>query len=221
METDWQENTANAPQQYLRTVTGNGKALDRLTPAGQRDQYLTRIERNADGSTAVHLRRHAMQQTPLGGNNLRWLPIANDAEIEAAALQLLMAELGREASPPVVSVVSAVVAPVAAVSVANGAEWQQVSGQKVIRFTEAFDKAWRKVGLALDKARLAVEDKDRSKGVILLRAALDKDGKKLPAYQVTVQDGGASCEVRVLNAAGASDVESVRLLELLFKNIEP
>lgn len=223
METDWQENVGNAPQHYLRTVTGNGKAVDRLTPAGQRDQYLTRIERNADGSTRVYVQRQAMQQFSTGGNNVRWLPIANELNIQNAVLQMMMTELAQQASKPLPAVVEVATASevVAAPVIVARPELITANGQREIHFTEAFDKAWRKVGLALDKARLAVEDKDRSTGVILLRAALDKDGKKLPAYQVTVQDGGANCDVRVLNAAGASDAESVRLLELLFKNIEP
>jgi outer membrane protein assembly factor BamC len=217
LETDWQENTANAPQQYLHSSAGNGKALNRLFPAGQRDQYLTRLERNADGSTSIYLRRQVMQQALNGASQLIWLPYANDPAIEAAVLQMLMAELTSLPSKPLPSA-SAVIAPVEVL--AAKPEWLQLADRKVIRLNEAFDKTWRKVDLALDKARLAIEDRDRSKGVYLLRASVLPDGKKAPSYQVTLKDNGASCDVSVSNINGATDLESQRLLEVLYQNID-
>jgi len=132
-------------------------------------------------------------------------------------LQMLMAELTSLPSKPLVSA-SAPIAPADVLTATP--EWLQLPDRKVIRLNEAFDKAWRKVGLALDKAHLAVADKDRSKGVYLLQAAVLPEGKKAPSYQVTLKDNGASCEVSVANINGATDLESQRLLEVLYQNIE-
>lgn len=214
LETDWQENTANAPQKYLHSSAGNGKALNRLFAAGQRDQYLTRIERNADGSTSIFLRRQVMQQALNGASQLIWLPTANDPAIEAAVLQMLMADLASRPSKPLVTTT-----PVSIAAPAR-AEWVQMPDQKMIRLNETFDKTWRNIGLTLDKAGLAIADKDRSKGVYLLQAGVLPDGKKAPSYQVSVKDNGASCEVFVANAQGAADAESQRLLDVLYQNIE-
>ncbi len=214
LETDWQENAANAPQKYLHSSAGNGKALNRLFAAGQRDQYLTRIERNADGSTSIFLSQHVMQQALNGASQLIWLPTANDPAIEAAVLQMLMTELASQPSKPLVTT------PLVIVETPARAEWVHMPNQKIVRLNQAFDKTWRTIGLALDKAGLAIADKDRSKGLYLLQSGVLPDGKKAPSYQVSVKDTGASCEVFVANAQGAPDAESQRLLEVLFQNIE-
>ena len=96
---------------------------------------------------------------------------------------------------------------------------------------DAFDKSWRKVGLAIDGAGLAVEDKDRAKGIYFLRPVKveqglmdklqfwkdSKDTKK--RYRVVVRDGGMVCEVSVTDQDGMSDEASGKMLEAMYKNI--
>ena len=43
------------------------------------------------------------------------------------------------------------------------------NGQSVIQIDEAFDRAWRRVGLALDRTGFTVEDRDRAQGVYFVR----------------------------------------------------
>jgi len=219
METDWQENRGNVPQHFMRGVLGNGKVLDTLKPAGQRDQYVIRLERTKDGAdTEIYMSRQVMEEVQVfGKKNTGWLPRANDPEIEIAVLQMLMARLGGDTGA------AAVTAPANAVAVASAAvnvQMKEVAGGKVIQINEPFDKSWRKVGLALDKGRIAVEDKDRANGVYLLRATAAAKGKKVGGYQVTVRASGATCEVSVRNAEGESDQESSRIAEVLYQNIE-
>lgn len=215
METDWRENRGNSPKYFERGALGNGKVLDTLKPAGQREQYVIRLARSNDGlSTEVHITQQAMQEVQiLNKKEPRWLPQAPDAEIESAVLQMLMAKLGGVASPPVAS--AAPTASAASVDI----ELKEIAGGKAMQIKESFDKSWRRVGLALDKAHIAVEDVDRSSGVYLLRAA-DVKGKKQGNYQVTVHESGGVSEVSVRNAAGENDQESLRIVEMLFKSIE-
>ncbi len=219
METDWQENRGNVPQSGVRYVLS--KIFDSLKPAGQRDQYVIRIERSKDGlGTEVYLAQQVMEEAPSADKkDIKWVPRANNPEIEIAMLQMLMTRLGGEAitpAPGATASASAVAATAAAVSV----QLKEVAGSKVIQIGEPFDKSWRKVGLALDKAGIAVEDKDRANGIYLLRATPAAKGKKAGSYQVAVRESGAACEVSVRNAEGGSDKESSRIVEALYQSFE-
>lgn len=103
------------------------------------------------------------------------------------------------------------------------------SGANSILIKDAYDKSWRRVGLALDALQLKVEDKDRSKGLYYLRpvaaggrVVMPKDaGVSAGAYRVQVQDGGKTCSVTVTASDGISDAGSKVLLDALYQNIQP
>ena len=96
---------------------------------------------------------------------------------------------------------------------------------------DAFDRSWRRVGLAIERAGLAVEDKDRVNGIYFLRLAKAESGwlDKLQfwkgsedtnrRYRVNVKDGGAACEVSVTDQDGASDDATKQMIEAIYKNI--
>jgi outer membrane protein assembly factor BamC len=44
-------------------------------------------------------------------------------------------------------------------------------GTELLQVNEPFDRAWRRVGLALDRVGFTVEDRDRQKGVYFVRYA--------------------------------------------------
>lgn len=100
------------------------------------------------------------------------------------------------------------------------------SGVNSILIRDAYDKSWRRVGLALDALQLKVEDKDRSKGIYYLRSAARADlprdaGAASGNYRVQVQDGGKTCSVTVTASDGISDAGSKAVLDALYKNIQP
>ncbi len=116
-------------------------------------------------------------------------------------------------------------APVSAPAAANPAptptaKLQESNGSKTILLSEPFDRSWRRVGVALERARIVATDKDRSKGIYFVAAAPDKDKKKQPDYQVLVREARGTCEVTVIDQNGKSDAETARLLEALYKNLE-
>lgn len=112
-------------------------------------------------------------------------------------------------------------APVAASPAsATAARIQESNGTKSILLGEPFDRSWRKVGLALERARIAATDKDRSKGIYFVAAAPDKDNKKQPDLQIVVRERAGNSEVTVVDADGKSNAETTRLVETLYQNLD-
>ena len=111
------------------------------------------------------------------------------------------------------------VATPAAMSV-PAAKLQENKGIKSILLGEPFDRSWRRVGLALDYAKLVTTDKDRSKGIFFIAAPLDKDKKKQPDYQVIVRENGTGSEVTVVDQNGKNDAETAHLIEVIYQNLD-
>lgn len=203
LETDWAENSAKKPGSGRRTMFGYLFASQ--NSSGERDQYHTRLERSKDGKgTEIYIKHNGQQQVKdtepdAYVASYKWLPRENDPELEATMLQLLMAKL---AGVPTSNAVAASVQAQSATAQLQSA----ADGSKRIQLTEPFDKSWRKVSLALDQARLALEDKDRSKGVFYLRSAL----------QVNVKENAAGCEVTVTDGKGVATPDAQRTLETLY-----
>lgn len=222
IETEWAENRAKIPQGGLRSVIG--KVFDNMYSSGERDQYRIRLER-AGAATEIYITHRGKEEVLSADRNTSsWQPRPNDPEMEAEMLQRLMARMGG-APVQVAQAVKGGAAPGAAslVSVFDGGS--------VIVINDAFDKSWRRVGLAIERAGLLVEDKDREKGVYFLRTVkvekgwLDKmkfwkdDEDSSLRYRVNVKDAGASSEVSVTDQNGAVSDASRQRLEAIYKNI--
>jgi outer membrane protein assembly factor BamC len=115
---------------------------------------------------------------------------------------------------------------------AGTATLREVSaGVVVIIMNDRFDRAWRKVGLAITSSGLQVEDKDRDKGIYYLRPVKIERGwwesLKLwqassdakTRYRVSVKDGGSACEVSVIDQDGANSNVTKQMVETIYKNI--
>ncbi|MDP1791703.1 MAG: outer membrane protein assembly factor BamC, partial [Methylibium sp.] len=113
-----------------------------------------------------------------------------------------------------------------------------------LQVDEGFDRAWRRVGLALDRSGFTVEDRDRAQGLYYVRyvdqAQAGKDepgffsklfggGKKdaatqggLARYRIAVKSQADSTLVTVLNNQGASETGDAaqRILELLATDLK-
>ena len=244
METDWAENRAKIPQGGSHNEFN--QEFSNAYSAGERDQYRTRLERSKDGvSTEVYItHRGIKEEFSATKGTSQWVARANDPELEAIMLQRLMVRFGASEAKAAsaVAAVSSVVATsaVAAASAAminapepvGMASLREISGgSTIIVVNDAFDRSWRKVGLAIESAGLAVEDKDREKGTYFLRPVklesswLDKlmfwksNEDTTRHYRVNVKDGGTSCEVSIVDQDGASNKVSKQMLEAIYKNI--
>ena len=60
METDWAENRAKIPQDFIRNTIG--KVFDSLYSTGERDKFRTRLERNAAGGTDIFVTHRGMEE---------------------------------------------------------------------------------------------------------------------------------------------------------------
>lgn len=103
---------------------------------------------------------------------------------------------------------------------APAARLHEGNGAKVIQFGEPFDRSWRKIGLALDRARIKVTDKDRSKGIYFISVPDTEDKQKTSSYQVLVRETGEGSETSVIKADGKGDATTGKLVETLFSNLE-
>lgn len=209
METDWAENRAGTPGDGKRTLFG--KLFSSSNSSGLRDQYHTRIERSKDGSsTEIYIKHNGLQEVKDTSQDsyavsYTWLPRASDPELEATMLQMLMARLsGASAAGDTQKP-----ATVAAAQLLTAAD-----GSKRVQLAEPFDKSWRKVSLALEQAKLTLDDKDRSKGVFYLRSP--KGAPEGSGLQVNLKENAAGCEVTVTDGKGVATPDAQRILETLY-----
>lgn len=105
-------------------------------------------------------------------------------------------------------------APVAAAEV-EPVRLMSVEGQRFVLLSEPFDRAWRKVSLALERAKIATGDVNRSKGMFYLKTT-EKQPSEL---RVLVQETKGVSVVTVA-ADAVAQAEAARILDLLFKQLE-
>lgn len=238
METDWAENRANIPQDVVRRTLG--KVLDQLWSTGERDKFRTRLERTADGQgTEIFISHRGMVEEYQDGRGESgttiWQPRPADPELEAEFLNRLMVRLG-VANERAESMLASETTPPRATLGASD------DGVAVLTLDEPFDRAWRRVGLALDRVGFTVEDRDRSNGLYYVRyvdprADRGKEGgflsklafwrssaepNKAVQYQVRVREGTEASQVQVLDENGqpeASDI-SHSILNLLLDQLK-
>lgn len=237
METDWAENRAKIPQDFIRASLG--KLLDSLYSTAERDKFRTRLERNANGETEIFISHRGMIETVTtkssqeAGNTI-WQPRPVDPELETEFLRRLMVKLG--ASEPQSK---ALVAAASSSPVKKTAEIATVNGQPVVRMDEAFDSAWRRVGLALDRTGFTVEDRDRKQGIYFVRyvpvnadnsepgffsklfsgSSKNNDAAK---FQIAVRSQGNVTTVSVLDAKGSPDTtpSAQRIVKVIADDIK-
>ncbi|MGC2047521.1 MAG: outer membrane protein assembly factor BamC [Gallionella sp.] len=237
METDWVENRAKIPQSPIRDVLG--KVLNNVYSSNEKDQYLTRLERSKDGEgTEVYITHRGIEQVfTEDQTSSKWRPRANDPELEAIMLQRLMVRFGAseaQAKKAVAATEAKVAVSVptgSAPEPAGSASLREISGGNVIIVVnDPFDRSWRRVGLAIESAELAVEDKDREMGTYFLRPLKVQSGwtEKLKFwkqsesaihYRVNIKDGGTACEVSVTDQDKASSSVTKKLTEEIYKHI--
>ncbi len=161
METDWAENRAQIPQDIIRATLG--RLFDTLYSTGERDRFRTRLERRADGGTEIFISHRGMIEL---FNERRdgtlWQPRPTNHELEAEFLRRLMVQLG-VTQEQAQALVAAATPAQALARVAT------VNNLPVLQLDEGFDRAWRRVGLALDRTGFTVEDRDRAQGLYFVR----------------------------------------------------
>ncbi|HEX9173030.1 MAG TPA: outer membrane protein assembly factor BamC [Telluria sp.] len=164
METDWAENRSKIPQDILRRTLG--KVIDSAYSTGERDKFRTRLERAPDGGTEIYISHRGAEEVLAGAQKEipTWTVRPNDPGLESAMLAKLVARLtgAADVKSTETLIANAPAQPLHAKLVGTGAASH-------VEVDEGFDRAWRRVGLALDRIGFTVEDRDRVNGVYFVR----------------------------------------------------
>lgn len=236
MQTEWAENRANIPQDLLRRTIG--RVFDALYDSGERDRFRLRVERNDRGSE-IYLSHQGMVEvyTAKDKDQTRWTPRASDPQLEAEMLTRLMIKLGVQEAPARAMLAQPTTEAPRARTLSNQAA-------ATLRMDDGFDRAWRRVGLALDRSGFTVEDRDRAGGIYFVRyidpqATSNEPGffaklfsnpqveaarqENRDRYRIAVKaDGDQHTTVAVLNAQGEPENGEVaqRILALLVADLK-
>jgi outer membrane protein assembly factor BamC len=220
LETNWAENRAKLPQDFIRKSLGS--LLDSAYSTGEMDQYRTRIERTPSGSEIFVTHRGMIEvYTNPQKDFTKWEPRPSDPELENEILSKLLVKLG--ASETIAR--NAVENPVSAAPKKDRARVLTDKPAATLEVDDNLDRAWRRVGIALDRSGFTVEDRDRAAGLYFVRyvdpktagqdatagffaklfgSSSDTSGAALK-YQVSLKSEGSKTIVSVLNSQGAPD----------------
>ncbi|GAA5160790.1 outer membrane protein assembly factor BamC [Viridibacterium curvum] len=229
METDWAEKRVksgigvllNAP--LIRTLAGG---LDK-------DKFRTRLELGAEpGTIEIYVSHRGLEQTDLSSReaSLGWVTRPADPSQELDMLRRMMIAFGAEEA-----VANQAVAMQAAPDKARLGTAADGTQQLVV--DDPLDRAWRQIGLSLDRIGMVVEDRDRSKGYYFVRYITDVDLEGKPSkgwfswlnfwssdkpaetdlFRISVAAEGDKTVVRVANRTGgaAAPASVKRILGLL------
>ena len=235
LETDWAENRAKIPQDFIRNTIG--KVIDGLYSTGERDKFRTRVERGADGGSEIYISNRGAKETIVGvqGGNTVWESRPSDPELEAEFLRRLLVRFGSDKEQAKSIVASGFVTPGASGPVRSKLVAAGTGAQGYVELEDPFDRAWRRVGLALDRVGFTVEDRDRNQGLYFVRyvdpnaEVNNKDGfftkifssedklKQAAQYRIAVRTQAATTRVTVQDKNGVAVTTDVggRILALV------
>lgn len=239
METDWAENRAKIPLDFIRKAIG--KVFDDVYSTPERDKFRTRLEKGGEpGTTEIYISHRGMYEiyTNEGKSETRWQPRAADPELEAEMLNRLMVRLGADEQRAKVLLADTS-------RKEDRAKLRRADeGSGTLEVLEPFDRAWRRVGLALDRVGFTVEDRDRSQGLYFVRYVdpevdtkkkgdegfLSKlafwrsspDVAKNAQFRIYVKADGDISNVQVLTREGGTDKSetSRKILGLLYDQLK-
>ncbi|MDP4300573.1 outer membrane protein assembly factor BamC [Leptothrix discophora] len=173
IETDWLNNRSKLPQDGLNRLLN--KVFDNLSDSGERDRYRMLVERGTQG-TEISISHQGASQVVLAdkrtaSDQVRWQSRPSDPSLEAEMLARLMVQLtpATAAAPTAAAVAEASKTLAAAPATPPRARLDSAAGASTLQVDDGFDRAWRRVGLALDRGGFTVEDRDRSQGTYFVR----------------------------------------------------
>ena len=244
METEWAENKAKLPQDIIRGTIG--KVLDFAYSTGERDQYRCRIERNEDGTSDIFITHRSMVEVVTGSqsDSTMWQPGPADPTMEAEMLQRLALRIDSEFNPeaePAAKAADIVQQQDLTTKEARSDVVKSADGKlEAVVLKEPFDRAWRTVGLVVDRMGFELVDRDRAAGYFAVRY-LDPDYEAkvksergfftrvfgsdkavdVPEYRIRLGDEGSVTRVTVIGGDGNDDKTGVapNILTLLAEQL--
>ena len=202
-----------------RAVTPQNILLRKVSTI-ELDKFRTRLERGDGETTEIFISHRRMEQ-----------PADPDLEAEMLAQLIMYFGVAKDQARAIVN----------SVKIKDRAHLN-LENKGVLTMEEAFDRSWRRVGLALDRIGFTVEDRDRSAGIYFVRyvdpenkinvepGAWDKflpwkddneDNQKPVEYRIQITEIESGCEVMVVNVDGSQQKSDVadRILNLLYEQL--
>lgn len=244
METVWAENKAKLPQDIIRGTLG--KVLDFAYSTGERDQYRCRLERTPDGSTDIFITHRSMVEVVSGAQNetTLWQPGPTDTTMEAEMLQRLALRIDAEFNPDAAEPLKAEDVRKDLIQVPAEPKSNIVKSAEgvveAVELKEPYDRAWRTVGLVIDRMGFELVDRDRVAGYFMVRyldpkyEATKKSEQGFfsnlfgsdkavdaPNYRIHLADEGAMTRITVQAGDGNADTTGVapNILTLLAEQL--
>lgn len=229
LESEWTERPANIGSGFF------GSLLSKIHSTGLRDKIRVRIERGrAPGTTEVYVAHQGLEEVIVNGSGTQdiqtaWQARAADPEMEAEVLRKLMTHFGLDPSQAQTQVA------------ATSQEAVPLVKGELLLAQDDLDSAWRRIGLALDRSGVTIEDRDRNAGIYYvryidsaqskrsgifkwLRSDVEKSSEpggkdELPRdrFQIRVKAGTAGTNVSVYDVKGEPDTSTTaqQLLRML------
>lgn len=172
METDWLENRAKLPQDTLSRLLN--KISSRFSSTGELDKFHIRIERGSEpDTTEIFLTHRGMIEAYRNDGSTQyrtsdaqvetiWTPRPSDPTLEADMLVLMLQHFGMDKD----AAQSTVKAPAKQLSQA-----ELSADGKTLKLQDTYERAWRRIGLAVERSGFVISDRDRNQGVYYIRQA--------------------------------------------------
>lgn len=209
METEWIDAEAIKKDDKIGTLDKFDKWLDKLSGFADKKKFRTRLEHGANtGTTEIFMTHRSVVGAPDDGKNRIRTQLgeietgykadaatnlrgdAFDAELDAELLRRLMVKLGVEEQKSQTILAEAATTKRAEVV-------KESDGSARLLLNDPFDRAWRRVGLALDRVGFVIEDRDRSNGLFFVRYAdvdIDDTPKKKKGLFETLKFWGGDAK---------------------------
>lgn len=163
IETNWLENRASLPTNWF------SKLLARISSTGLRDKYRARLEKTKNPEvTRVFITHQGLKEQAsddISGVKIWWETRPSDPELEAEMYQrfLIFRDVSKKEAIKLVDTIAA----------KERTQIIEKDGTQMLQVGEGFARTWRRVGIALDRIGLLVDDRNRSGGLYYLRITDD------------------------------------------------
>lgn len=241
METNWAENHAMVGAEESSLT----KWFKGFFSTGMRDRYRLRLERGVvPGTTEIYITHQGMEEIAPDESatvaQAGWKPRPRDPSLEAAMLQRLVAHLGGSTAPEAAVAQGDAASEAAAAPLPEPPSARLVhngEGAPLLTLEDSLERAWRRVGLSLDRIGFTVEDRDRSKGIYYVRY-IDPESRQEPGFfsrllgtenptpptqyrvRLTPDANGTRVEVQGEEGDPAAAKAGERILSLLYEQLK-
>ncbi len=237
METDWMVNRADIPKDFLTNLLS--KISDGMHTSSTMDKYRIRLEKGeAPDTTELYITHRGLEEkregTGIEQEGTYWEARPSDPGLEAEMLRQMMVFIGIQNERARRILARPEQLPPKARMVKDG------EGNNRLIVDDSFNRAWRYVGLALDRVGFSVEDRERSRGIYTVRYNDPNEGKKEGGFLsslafwkddekpesrlflITVRSDGVKSQVVVLDKEGNKDSSktATRILTLLQEQLK-